>query len=185
MRGAKDSAGVVMKGCGVSELNHLADVIEHHFVKVPSSSFVHFIVVSDGLTGEQAAAVPREGFNSIWAITNHMAFWMDYTRAAFLDQDVDLVAWGMDEVGKGWPPLGAITDDDWQVARQRAMDLCCSFAAVVRTLDTALLEQPQERLFGGTPYQAILAMYGHNCYHTAELLTVRHMQGLWVVHTWA
>jgi hypothetical protein len=114
-----------------------------------------------------------------------MAFWMDYTQVAFLDQNVDLAAWCMAEVGKGWPPLGTINDDAWQIARQRAMDICRSFAATIRTLDPATLDQPQERLWGGTPFQAISAMYGHNCYHTAELLTVRHMQGLWVDHKWA
>ncbi|MFN8493346.1 MAG: hypothetical protein U0350_37455 [Caldilineaceae bacterium] len=169
----------------MSELNRLAHVIEQHFANAPSSSFVHFVVVSDHLSGEQAAQMPRERFNSIWAITNHMAFWMDYTRAAFVDEDVDLTAWGMDEIGKGWPPLGAINDTAWQTARQRAIEICRSFAAVIRILDPAIVEQPQERLLGGTPYQAILATYGHNCYHTAELLTVRHMQGLWVDHKWA
>lgn len=169
----------------MSELNRLADVIEQHFVNPKASSFAHFVVVSDGLTGAQAADVPRERFNSIWAITNHMAFWMDYTRAAFLEEDADLSAWGMAEAGNGWPPLGTISDGAWLAARQRAMDSCRSFAAVIRTLDSAILEQPQERLFGGTPYQAITSMYSHNCYHTAELLTVRHMQGLWVDHKWA
>ena len=169
----------------MSELNNLANVIEQHFANSPASSFVHFVVVSDDLTGKQAAHVPGERLNSIWAITNHMAFWMDYTRAALLDEDVNLTDWGMDEIGNGWPPLGAITDTAWEAARQRALEICGSFAAVIRTLDPALLEQPQERLFDGTPHQAILAMYGHNCYHTAELLTVRHMQGLWVDHKWA
>ena len=168
----------------MSNLNHLANVIEQHFADSTASSFAHFVLVSDGLTGEQAAYVPRERFNSIWAITNHMAFWMDNTRAAFLDEDVDLTAWTMDEIGNGWPPLGDITDDAWQAARQRAMEICRSFAAVIRTLDVAILEQPQQRLLGGTPHQAILAIYGHNCYHTAELLTVRHLQGLWVDHEW-
>jgi hypothetical protein len=58
----------------MSELHRLAHVIEHHFASVPSSSFVHFVVVSDEFTGEQAAYVPGERFNSIWAITNHVAF---------------------------------------------------------------------------------------------------------------
>ncbi|MCB0154713.1 MAG: DinB family protein [Anaerolineae bacterium] len=169
----------------MSELNHLANTIEQHFANSPASSFVHFVVVSDGLTGEQAAQVPGEQFNSIWAITNHMAFLMDYTRAALLDEDVDLIVWGMAEIGKGWPPLGAITDAAWQAARQCAMERCRAFAAVIRTLDSATLDEPQRRLSGGTPRQAIMAMYGHNCYHTAELLTVRHMQGLWVDHQWA
>ncbi|MEM7117626.1 MAG: DinB family protein [Chloroflexota bacterium] len=169
----------------MSELNRLAHVIEQHFAISPASSFAHFVVVSDGLTGEQAAHVPRERFNSIWAITNHMAFWMDYTRAALMNEDVELSAWGMDEIGNGWPPLGTITDTAWQAARERAIEICGSFAAVIRTLEPTRLEQPHERLLGGTPYQAIQAMYGHNCYHTAELLTVRHMQGLWVDHKWA
>jgi hypothetical protein len=149
----------------MSELNRLADAMEQHFVNPRAISFVHFVVVSDGLTGAQATYVPGERFNSIWAITNHMAFWMDYTHAAFLDEDIDLAAWEMEEVGQGWPPLGTISDE--------------------RTLDPAILEQLQERLWGGTPFQAISAMYGHNCYHTAELLTVRHMQGLWVDHKYA
>jgi hypothetical protein len=169
----------------MSELNRLADAMEQHFVNPRAISFAHFVVVSDGLTAAQATYVPGERFNSIWAITNHMAFWMDYTRAAFLDEDVDLAAWDMEEVGKGWPPLGTISDEVWQIARQRAMDVCRTFAAVIRTLDPAILEQPQERLLGGTHFQAISAMYGHNCYHTAELLTVRHMQGLWVDHKYA
>jgi hypothetical protein len=114
---------------------------------------VHFVVVSDELTGEQAAYVPGERFNSMWAITNHVAFWMDYTRAAFLDEDVDLTAWGMDEIANGWPPLGSITDAAWEAARQRAIEICRSFAAVIRTLDPARVEQPQERLFGATPYR--------------------------------
>ncbi|MEZ4863922.1 MAG: hypothetical protein R3C14_21550 [Caldilineaceae bacterium] len=168
----------------MSELRRLADIIERHFVNPQSSSFAHFVVVSDGLTGAQAAHVPGERFNSIWALTNHMAFWMDYTRGAFLQEDVGLAAWRMDGIGNGWPPLGAVTDDAWLAARQRAMAICHSFAAAIRTLGPAILEQPQARLFGGTPYQAITAMYGHNCYHTAELLTVRHMQGLWVDHKW-
>ena len=168
----------------MSNLNQLANAIEQHFADSPASSFAHFVLVSDGLTGEHAANVPKERFNSIWAITNHMAFWMDYTRAVFMDEDVDLAAWSMTEIGNGWPPLGAITDEAWEAARQRAMALSRSFATAIRALDLTILEQPMEGLFGGTPHQAILAMYGHNCYHTAELLTVRHMQELWIDHRW-
>lgn len=165
-------------------LNHLADTVEQHFVNPNTSSFAHFVVVSDGLTGAQAAHVPGERLNSIWAITNHMAFWMDYTRAALLQEEADLGRWGLAEVGNGWPPLGPISDEGWQAARQRAMAVCRAFAAAIRTVDPTTLDQPQARLFGGTPYQAITSMYGHNCYHTAELLTVRHLQGLWVEHRW-
>ncbi|MCB0011707.1 MAG: DinB family protein [Anaerolineales bacterium] len=169
----------------MSELRHLAETIEKHFVTAPASSFLHFVVVSDGLSGEQAAQVPQAGFNSIWAITNHMAFWMDATRTAFLGEDVDLATWDLAEIGKGWPPIGDSSTVAWLAARQRAFDCCQALAAVIPTLDIDTLHLPQQRLYGGTPHQAILSIYGHNCYHTAEILTVRHMLGLWVDHEWA
>lgn len=169
----------------MSELNHLAEVIEKHFTDPKPSSFIPFVVVSDGLTGEQAAQIPAERFNSIWGVTDHMAFWVEFTRTALVDEEIDLTAWGMEEIGGGWPPIGPISDANWLAARQRALDVCHAFAAAVRTLDEARLEVPLEKLFGAQPYQAILAIYGHNCHHTAEVLTIRHMLGLWVDHEWA
>jgi hypothetical protein len=37
-----------MNGDDMAELNRLATIIEQHFSTAPSSSFVHFVVVSDG-----------------------------------------------------------------------------------------------------------------------------------------
>lgn len=169
----------------MSELNHLAEVIENHFTRPAPSSFVHFIIVSDGLTGEQAAQVLGERFNSVWAVTNHIAFWMEYTRVALLDDPFDLAMWDMAEVGSGWPPIGEVNDERWQAARQRALDCSRALATTARTLDPSTLEIPSEKLFGGKPYQALYSIYGHNCNHTAEILTIRHMLGLWVDHEWA
>ncbi|GAB4122086.1 MAG: hypothetical protein OHK0050_31600 [Roseiflexaceae bacterium] len=169
----------------MSELHRLADTIEHHFALTSSSSFVHFVVVSDHLSAAQAAQIPGERLNSIWAITDHMAFWMEFTRAALANEDVDLAAWGLREVGNGWPPITATTDAAWQASRQRALAVCAAFADVIRQLDSKSMDQPLQRLFGDTPAQAIMSIYGHNCYHTAELLTIRHLQGWWVDHKWA
>ncbi len=168
----------------MSEVKHLAEVLENHFTSPKTSSFAHFVIVSDGLTGKEAAQVPGERLNSIWAVTNHIAFWMDETRAALRGDTVDLAAWGLQEVGGGWPPLGPITDANWQSARQRALDCCHALAATIRTLDDAALEQPVPTLSPGLPYQAILAIYSHNSHHTAEILTIRHILGLWVEHEW-
>lgn len=169
----------------MSGLNHLADVIETHFTRPEPSSFVHFIVVSDGLTGEQAAQVPGERFNSVWSVTNHIAFWMEYTRVALVDEPFDLADWDLEEVGGGWPPIGPVSDERWHAARQRALGCSRALAAAARDLDESTLEMPLEKLFGGTPYQALFSIYGHNCNHTAEILTIRHMLGLWVDHEWA
>jgi len=168
----------------MSEVNHLAGVLEQHFSRPQASSFVHFVTVSDGLTGEQAAQVPAERFNSVWAVTNHIAFWMDVTRVALMGEQVDLAAWGLSEMGGGWPPLGKVNDANWQAARQRALDVNRALAGTVRTLDDDALEQSTENTWGQPPYQMILSIYSHNSHHTAEILCIRHMLGLWVDHEW-
>ena len=59
----------------MSEVQHLAYVVENHFSNPQASSFAHFVTVSDGLSAEQAAKVPGERFNSVWGVVNHIAFW--------------------------------------------------------------------------------------------------------------
>ncbi|MEM7132318.1 MAG: hypothetical protein AAF702_38805 [Chloroflexota bacterium] len=164
------------------EVYHLAEVLKQHFSNHQASSFAHFVTVSDELTGEQAAQVPLAHFNSIWAVTNHMAFWMDLTRAAIVNEEVNLSAWGLSEVGGGWPPISYIDDMYWLNARDRALELNHALAEVVRSLDDSMLEQPLERMWGQQLYQTILMIYSHNSYHTAEILSIRHMMGLWVDH---
>lgn len=168
----------------MSEINHLATVVEQHFSNPEVSSFVHFVTVTDGLSGEQAAATPGPRFNSVWAVVNHVALWMDVLRASIVGESVDLPAWGLTEMGGGWPPVGQVSDTNWLAARQRALDLNHAFAEAIRTMDEAMLEQPSEQFWGQPPYQAILAIYSHNSYHTAEIISIRHMQGLWIDHPW-
>ena len=104
----------------MSEVQHLADVVENHFSNPESSTFVHFVTITDGLSAEQAAKVPAERFNSVWGVVNHVAFWQEVTRLGLLNQQIDLAAWGLTEMGSGWAPLGEITDANWQAARQRS-----------------------------------------------------------------
>ena len=168
----------------MSEVSHLAEAVENHFSSPKASSFVHFVTVSDGLTGAQAAQAPAERFNSVWAVTNHVAFWMDVTRASLVGEQVDLAVWGLSEMGSGWPPLGQVNDASWQAARQRALDVNHALASAIRTLNDESLAQPSEQTWGQPPYQLILSIYSHNSHHTSEILCIRHMLGLWVDHEW-
>jgi DinB superfamily len=167
----------------MSEAQHLAYVVESHFSNPKSSSFAHFVTVTDSLTGEQAATAPRERFNSIWAVVNHVAFWQEVTRLGLLGQEINLAEWGLTEIGGGWPPLGEISDAHWLAARQRALDCNHAFAQTIASLTDEQLETEIKWL--GQAWQAILAIYSHNSHHTSEILTIRHMLGLWVDHPWA
>ena len=164
----------------MSELNHLASSIERAFSNPEVTSFAHFVTVTDGLSAAQAASVPMQRFNSVWAVVNHVALWQDALRAALLGQSLDLAAWGLTEIGPGWPALGEVTDAAWLAARQRALDINHGLAVAIAALGDELAEQPLEHFFSVPAYGAILSIYAHNSYHTAEITCIRHMQGFWV-----
>jgi DinB superfamily len=168
----------------MSELNHLASSMEMAFSNPESTSFAHFVIVSDGLTAAQAASVPMPRFNSVWAVTNHVALWQDLLRAGLLGQPLNLAAWGLSEIGAGWPALGEVTDAAWLAARQRALDINHELAVAIQALGEDQLEQPLAHFFNVPAQAAILSIFSHNSYHTAEIISIRHMQGFWVDHPW-
>ena len=83
----------------MSEVQHLAYVVENHFSNPQASSFAHFVTVSDGLSAEQAAKVPGERFNSVWGVVNHIAFWQEVTCLALRGQQINLADWNLSEMG--------------------------------------------------------------------------------------
>lgn len=166
----------------MSAIQQLASAVEAHFSNPEAAAFAHFVTVTDGLSVQQAAAVPAERFNSVWAVVNHTAFWQDFLRTALQGEELDLPAWGLTEVGPGWPPLGELSEANWQAARQRALDVNHALSQAIANLRAEQLEQPLSGFFNVIAQQAILSIYAHNSYHTAEITGIRHMQGLWVDH---
>lgn len=166
----------------MSTIQQLASALETHFSNPEAAAFAHFVTVTDGLTAQQAATVPAERFNSVWAVVNHTAFWQDVLRTALQGEQIDLEAWGLTELAPGWPPLAPINDANWQAARQRALDVNHDLGQAIANLSTDQLEQPLSGFFNVIAHQAILSIYAHNSYHTAEITGIRHMQGLWVDH---
>jgi hypothetical protein len=166
----------------MSTIKQLASTVEAHFTNPEAAAFAHFVTVTDGLSAQQAAAVPAERFNSVWAVVNHTAFWQDLLRTALQGEMIDLAAWGLSEIGPGWPPVGEVSNSNWQAARQRALDVNHALAQAIANLGEVQLEQPLASFFNLSAHEAILSIYAHNSYHTAEIIGIRHMQGLWVDH---
>ena len=166
----------------MSTIQPLASAVKDHFSNPQATAFAHFVTVTDGLSGQQAANVPADRFNSVWAVVNHVAFWQDVLRTALQDELLDLPAWGLTEIGPGWPPFGEITDANWQAARQRALVLNQRLSDAINALAEADLAQPLAGFFKVPAQQAIFSIFAHNSYHTAEIISIRHMQGLWVDH---
>jgi hypothetical protein len=134
------------------------------------------------LNAAQAAAAPSTRFNSIWAITNHLWFWEESLLRLLTGQPADHQSIGMPD-GGGWAPPGDPADDaGWLAHRARALDTGLRLADHVEGLDAAGLDADLPA-WGGNVRRGIYGILTHNSYHTAEILTVRHMQGWWVENT--
>jgi hypothetical protein len=165
----------------MSEGAHLGAALSRLFSHPEVEAFATFAIATDGLTAAQAAHVPAQGFNSIWAIVNHVWFWNEVpyrmlSGTPVAPEDLGATDWG------GWVPIGASIDDAaWQAARERTLAANTAFAAHVATLSNADMER--EIPHWGPIHSIVSGMLAHNSYHTCEIISVRHMQGLWLERT--
>ena len=160
-----------------------AALVEKTFIATElydTGGFVPFIAATDGLTAEQAAAVPSERVNSVWAIVNHISYLQTQMYKALLREEGEPPS-----MDAAWRPPGEITEGNWQAARQQALDSNRKLAEVIVALRDDQLEQNLPGWFGAPTDWAIFIIHGHLSYHTGEIVTVRHMQGLWVDHPFA
>lgn len=165
----------------MSEGAHLGAALSRLFTHREVVAFATFAVATDGLTAAQAARVPAEGFNSIWAIVNHVWFWNEAPYRMLSGQPVTPEELGAPDWG-GWAPIGDPHDEAaWQAARERAMAANTAFAAHVATLSNTDMER--EIPHWGPIHSIVNGMLAHNSYHTCEIISVRHMQGLWLERT--
>ena len=145
-----------------------------------TGGFVPFVAATDGLTGQQAAKVPAEGLNSVWAVVNHLTYLQNGLRLALLREPAEPPS-----MEAAWPALGEITDENWQAARQEALDSNQRLAEIIAALTDDQLGETLPGWFDSVTEQAILGINAHISYHVAEIVTIRHMQGLRIEHMFA
>jgi hypothetical protein len=166
----------------MSEAQHLAESLTICFNSDKLLAFAPFSVATDGLTAAQAAHVPAERFNSVWAVVNHVWFWQEAPLRMLRGEPFEPKDLGAED-WSGWPAAGDSADDAaWQAARQRCLDTNAALAAFVAELDAVGIEREVAPGWGKV-HQTIQATIAHNSYHTNEVISVRHMQGLWLERT--
>jgi hypothetical protein len=159
----------------MSEAQHLAEALTRHFAGSTPGAFLPFEAATEGLTAAQAAAIPAPRFNSI----NHVWFWQEHLLRLLHNQPANHELLGAPD-GSGWPPAGDPADEAaWQATRKRALEGNATLAAAVARLSEAeLLEEL--KAWKSFKHRAIQSIITHNSYHTCEIITVRHLQGLWL-----
>jgi len=164
----------------MSEANHLADALVGWLSDPDNGWFTSFVEAIKGLTDEQAAEIPSAGFNCIWAVLNHMSYCQEYVLHLLRGESEDT----MEREGKkDWQPIVRPYEEQaWRADCEHLLALNKELSQVVAFFSDEELAKPYAS--GKAPrYQIIQGIIAHNCYHTNEVISIRHMLGYWLEKT--
>ncbi|HET7009484.1 MAG TPA: DinB family protein [Anaerolineales bacterium] len=164
----------------MSEASHLSEAILSLYSAEDHGWFTPITVSTAGLEAAQAARIPGRRFNSIWGTLNHVRFWQEYGYLRLKGLAVDREALGADD---GWPPTPEpAAQDAWEVDRRRAHDANRRLGSLIAGYSDSDLDESYAE---GRParYQLIHGLIAHICYHACEIVSIRHMLGLWLDRT--
>jgi uncharacterized damage-inducible protein DinB len=164
----------------LTQAKSLADALQGLLSNTEASWFTPISIGIQGITAEKAAKVPAERFNSVWALANHLRFWQEFMLLRLQKQTVDRQALG-DKNGWSAVPQDHL-QDTWEKAKERMLSANKELADFIDRMDDDTLNQP---ISPGkpSPYKVIQAIIAHNSYHTCEIISIRHMLGLWLERT--
>ena len=164
----------------MSEAEHLADALTGFFTRTENGWFASFTAAIAGLTAQQAAWTPGPGFNSVWRLVDHVWFWQQFFLPVLRGLPDDQQPLRRED---DWAPVADPADEAaWQAACRRAVEVNAELAAYVAGLTDEQLAEPHKP-GEARRQQVIQGIIAHNSYHTCELISVRHTQGLWLEET--
>jgi hypothetical protein len=164
----------------VSEASHLAEALEGLLASPDHSWFVTYPAAIDRLTSGQAARAPGPRFNSVWGVTRHLTVCQQFALAVLRGDTLDLDTFFADGV---WPPVrDPQVEGSWQKAKADLLAANHALAEFVAGLSAAALELELPYV-GMKGYQYVQGHLAHNSNHLCEIVSIRHMQGLWLDKT--
>jgi DinB superfamily len=159
-----------------TEAQRLADQLKRYFTK-NTGVFLSFADATADLTAAQALHVPQEKFNNIWGVVNHVRYWDEAALLTIQGSDKQPETPG--GATGGWHSPESADEAAWQALRARALAIHEQFAEAIAALNDEQLHTVKA-VWKQTPYQIGESMLAHDSYHTCEIITLRHMQSLWV-----
>jgi uncharacterized damage-inducible protein DinB len=159
-----------------TEAQRVAAPLKRYFAE-KHGVFLNFAAATDGLTAAQALHVPQEKFNSVWRVVNHVTYWQEAALLVLEGANIRPETAGYDT--GGWHAPETADDATWVTLRTRAIEVNAKLADAIAVLDDEALHR-EIAAWRSSPFQIAESMIAHNSYHTCEIITVRHLQGLWV-----
>lgn len=161
------------------EGSHLAEAIEALF-STPVFWFVTFPAAVEGLTAHQAAYSPGPRFNSVWGVMLHLTICQRFALAVLRGDAIDPNSFFAEGA---WPAVHDPSDEAaWQQTKVDIVAVNHALAECVAGLSEADLEKELAPV-GMKGYQYVQGHLAHNSNHLNEIVTIRHMQGLWLEKT--
>lgn len=160
----------------MSESEHLADALTGFLLDEEAGWFASAYTAIQDLSAVQAATIPAERFNSVWTVVRHMTYWTSFLLFRLRGQEPA-------GLGEDWATIPDPTNEKaWEEDKQKLADVTRELAALVGTWSDEMLEQTYGE---NRPkrWQVIHGIINHNSYHTNEIISIRHMLGLWMEQT--
>jgi len=164
----------------MTEASHLAEAVEGMLAAPDLFWFVSYPSAVNGLTAEQAACVPGPRFNSVWGVTLHLTICQQFALAVLRGDAVNANTFFAEGV---WPPVLNPQDEAaWQKAKIGLLATNHALAQCITGLSCEDLERELPPV-GMKGYQYIQGHLAHNSNHLCEIVSIRHMLGLWLEKT--
>lgn len=164
----------------MSESTHLAKALDELFSTPDCVWFVSFPAAVEGLTAHQAATSPGPRLNSVWQVTLHLCLCQRFALAILWGDPIDVDTFFAEGV---WPPVHDPEDEAaWQQAKAEALAANHALVECVAGLSEADLEKELAPV-GMKGYEYVQGQLAHNSNHLSEIVTTRHMQGMWLEKT--
>lgn len=164
----------------MSESSHLAEALERLFSNPDLLLFNSYPSAVDGLTAEQASCAPGLRLNSVWGVTLHLTICQQFALSVLCSDAVDTNIFFAEGA---WPPVRLARDEAaWAQAKAGVLAANHALALYVSALPYEKLEQPLPIVDVKT-YAYIHDQVAHNSHHLNEIISIRHMQGLWLEKT--
>jgi hypothetical protein len=162
----------------MSETTNLSETLEGLFTTPDYYWFVSYPAAVEGLTAEQANCSPGPRFNSIWAVTLHLNACQRFALAVLRGDPIDMAALFPEGI---WPPVRNASESAWEQAKVDVLVANHDLAACIAGLADESLDR--ELPIGMKSYAFIYGHLAHNSHHLNEIISLRHMQGLWLEKT--
>ncbi len=159
-------------GSLTSEARHLATELVAFVSSDAQPWFTPLMKALAGVDGRTAERIPAPGLNSVWAVVNHMSFWMDLVLRRLKGEPVT----DAEAIESGWSLPSAGSEAEWRRTCREIESRAAELARLIGELRPEELAGPWAH--GRAPrWQLINGLINHTSHHIADVLTARHLLG--------